>query len=249
MSRRICMTVSAALIAATATAQESPFVGNWSGVWDNKTVQHNELNVLAVDAEGRVTALYCAQRQDGSGFFFHVKPGGIESSIDGQVLRFNRPKLKMKYKLHPGRGRQADVQVHAQGEDGDAEDVAARAVGLCRWYRTADARVAGTAIHRTRRHHYPHPRPRDVHRSPRSAEAISAIRNASISPSTRTVTSRASIETDPIGPGPFALSTSSAANAGCGSESTIAGGADDATASSPWRAALRHVDNCQRETP
>ena len=98
MSRRICMTVSAVLIAATATAQESPFVGNWSGVWDNKTVQHNEFNVLAVDAEGRVTALYCAQRQDGSGFFFHVKRGGIESSIDGQVLRFNRPRLKMKYK-------------------------------------------------------------------------------------------------------------------------------------------------------
>ena len=42
-----------------------------------------------------------------------------------------------------------------------------------------------------------HPRPRDVHRSPRSAEAISATRDASIAPSRRTVTSRASITTDP----------------------------------------------------
>ena len=65
------------------------------------------------------------------------------------------------------------------------------------------------SVHRTRGHHHPHPRPRHVHRSPRSAEAISAIRVASISPSRRTVIPRASITTDPIGPGPVAPSTSS----------------------------------------
>ena len=65
----------------------------------------------------------------------------------------------------------------------------------------------------------------------------------------RTLTSRASITTDPIGPGPVALSTSSAANAGCGRGSTPNGSADDATASLPWRARLRHVDNCQRDIP
>ena len=99
MVRRICLTVGAACIAASAMAQEtSPFVGNWSGVWSHSG-QHNEFNVLAVDAEGRITALYCTLKNDGSGIFFHVKPGGIESSIDGQVLRFKRPKRKYKYTL------------------------------------------------------------------------------------------------------------------------------------------------------
>ena len=99
MVRRICLTVGVACIAASAMAQETnPFVGNWSGVWDDNG-QHNEFNVLAVDAEGRITALYCTLKNDGSGIFFHVKPGGIESSIDGQVLRFKRPKRKYKYTL------------------------------------------------------------------------------------------------------------------------------------------------------
>ena len=98
MIRRICLTVAAACIAASTGAQEtSPFMGNWSGVWD-KHGQHNELNVLAVDTEGRITALYCTQRGDGTGFYFHVKPGGVESSIDGKVLSFKRRKLRMKYK-------------------------------------------------------------------------------------------------------------------------------------------------------
>ena len=39
------------------------------------------------------------------------------------------------------------------------------------------------------------------------------------------VASRASITTDPVGPGPVARSTSSATNAGCDSESTTAAGA------------------------
>ena len=102
MFRNICMTVAAACIAASSIAQEpSQFVGNWSGEWDHKKGkgQLNELNILAVDAEGRVTALYCFERPDGSGSFFQVKPGGIESSIDGKVLRFKHPWGKFKYTL------------------------------------------------------------------------------------------------------------------------------------------------------
>ena len=45
------------------------------------------------------------------------------------------------------------------------------------------------------------------------------------------------------------LSTSNVANADCGCGSTPTGSADDATASLPWRARLRHVDNCQRDIP
>ena len=135
MIRRICLALAAACIAASTAAQEpSPFVGNWSGVWV-KGDQHNELNVLAVDAEGRITALYCAQRPDGSGFFFHVKPGGIESSIDGDVLRFNRPKLKMKYKYtltgddtlkfhYTRKGRTATLKMSRQEPSGCAAGIA-----------------------------------------------------------------------------------------------------------------------------
>ena len=47
--------------------------------------------------------------------------------------------------------------------------------------------------------------------------------------------------------GPVALSTSSVANAGCACRATSTGCVDDATASLPWRATLRHVDNCQRD--
>ncbi len=119
----------------------------------------------------------------------------------------------------------------------------------------------------------PHRCSRGDHRSPRNADATSAIRQPPISPSRRTVTPRALIETDAIeaGPlalstafevarqrsdmedaieaGPLALSTSSVANAGCGSGSTTTGSADDGTASLPWRARLRHDDNCQRDSP
>ena len=102
MIRRIGLTVGAALIAASATAQEtSPFVGNWSGEWDHKKGkgQLNELNILAVDAKGQISALYCYERPNGSGSFFQVKPGGIESSIDGKVLRFKHTWGKFKYTL------------------------------------------------------------------------------------------------------------------------------------------------------
>ncbi|MDD9981674.1 MAG: hypothetical protein OXU81_10010 [Gammaproteobacteria bacterium] len=46
-----------------------------------------------------------------------------------------------------------------------------------------------------------------------------------------------------------AITISSAANDGGDSESTTADGADDTTASLPRRAALRRVDNRQREMP
>ena len=102
MFRKICMILAAACIAASSTAEEpSPFVGNWSGEWDHKKGkgQLNELNILGVDAEGRITALYCFERPNGSGSFFQVKPGRIESSIDGNLLRFKHPWGKFKYTL------------------------------------------------------------------------------------------------------------------------------------------------------
>ena len=51
--------------------------------------------------------------------------------------------------------------------------------------------------HWTRSYHNLHPRPRDDHRSPRSAEATSAIRKPPMSRSRPTVTPRASIDTAP----------------------------------------------------
>ena len=51
--------------------------------------------------------------------------------------------------------------------------------------------------HRTRSYHNLHPRPRDDHRSPRSAEATSAIRKPPMSRSRPTATPRASIDTAP----------------------------------------------------
>ena len=67
------------------------------------------------------------------------------------------------------------------------------------------------------------------------------------------LTPRASIVTDPIESGPVALSTSSVANAGYGSDPSTtgsgSGSADDATANLPWRARLRHADNCLRDNP
>ena len=104
MIRKICLIVTATCFAASTIAiagEPSSFVGNWSGEWDHKKGkgQLNELNILAVDAKGRITALYCFERPDGSGSFFQVKPGGIESSIRGKVLRFKHPWGKSKYTL------------------------------------------------------------------------------------------------------------------------------------------------------
>ena len=95
-------------------------------------------------------------------------------------------------------------------------------------------------VHRPRRHHDPRPRARDDHRSALSAEAIAAIRPASMSPSKRTVTPRASIETEPSEPRPGsgARSTSAVANAGSRSQpsTTNSGSVDDASVSLPRRA-------------
>ena len=75
--RRSGPLAAAALAIGTAASAdaEHPFLGNWSGVWDNG--QHNEFNVVSVDAKGRITALYCAERPNGSGFYFNIEPEGI----------------------------------------------------------------------------------------------------------------------------------------------------------------------------
>ena len=81
-----------------SSAAESPFVGNWSGVWDNG--QHNEFRVVSIDDDGRATALYCAARGDG-GFYIDITPDGIETTLkrSGKVLEFRRPKSKMRYRF------------------------------------------------------------------------------------------------------------------------------------------------------
>lgn len=102
ITKTLCLALSAGLIATAVAAtgdEPSPFVGNWSGVWPNG--QHNELNVVAVDADGQITAVYCAERPNGMGFWFDIEPGGIESSIKrrGRVLHFARTEDKMRYRF------------------------------------------------------------------------------------------------------------------------------------------------------
>ena len=100
IANRLCLALTAGLIATAAAAEETnPFIGNWSGVWPNG--QHNEFNVVAVDPQGQITAVYCAERPNGFGFWFDVEPGGIESSIKrrGRVLAFARPENKMRYRF------------------------------------------------------------------------------------------------------------------------------------------------------
>lgn len=90
---------AAALALTTAShAAESPFVGNWSGIWDNG--QHNEFRVVSIDDEGRATALYCAARGDGR-FYFDITPDTIETTLkrSGKRLEFRRPKAKMQYRF------------------------------------------------------------------------------------------------------------------------------------------------------
>ena len=62
-------------------------MGSWRSEWHHKKGkgQLNELTVLAVDAEGRITAEYCFQRPDGVVSFFHVNPGGIEIVDQGRM--------------------------------------------------------------------------------------------------------------------------------------------------------------------
>ena len=93
-----------AFIAATssAIAETSPFVGNWAGEWDHRKGkgQLNELTIIDVDNEGRVTALYCFERANGDGRYFQIKPGVIESSIKDNALRFKKKHWgRFKYTL------------------------------------------------------------------------------------------------------------------------------------------------------
>ena len=100
IAKSLCLALSAGLLATTAVADEpSPFLGNWSGVWPNG--QHNEFNVVAVTPEGQITAVYCAERPNGFGFWFDIEPGGIESSIKrrGKALHFARTEDKMRYRF------------------------------------------------------------------------------------------------------------------------------------------------------
>ena len=95
IAKKLCLALAAGLIATTVAAEEpSPFLGNWSGMWPNG--QHNEFNVVAVNAEGQITAIYCAERPNGFGFWFD-----IESSIKrrGRVLGFARTEDKMRYRF------------------------------------------------------------------------------------------------------------------------------------------------------
>ena len=100
IAKKLCLALAAGLIATSVAAQESnPFLGNWSGVWP--TGQHNEFNVVAVDPDGQITAIYCAERPNGVGFWFDIEPGGIESSIKrrGRVLAFARTEDRMRYRF------------------------------------------------------------------------------------------------------------------------------------------------------
>ena len=100
--RTACGLAAAAVLTVTpivpSSAADSPFIGNWSGVWDNG--QHNEFRVVSIDDDGRATALYCAERGEG-GFYFDVTPDGIETTLkrSGKVLEFRRPKSKMRYRF------------------------------------------------------------------------------------------------------------------------------------------------------
>ena len=99
---KLSLALLAGLLAAAAAADNhppSPFLGNWSGVWPNG--QHNEFNVVAVDADGQITAVYCALQPHGVYFGFDVEPGMIETTYKrkGRVLEFRRPDQKMRYRF------------------------------------------------------------------------------------------------------------------------------------------------------
>ena len=98
--RRLTGGVLLTALCATAQAADtetSPFVGFWSGTWENG--QHNEFHVREVTSEGEVRALYCATQPDGTAFYFDIGPNAIPGSIKGKVLRFKRPKLRYKFVL------------------------------------------------------------------------------------------------------------------------------------------------------
>ena len=142
IAKKLCLALAAGLIATTVAAEEpSPFLGNWSGVWPNG--QHNEFNVVAVNAEGQITAVYCAERPNGFGFWFDIEPEGIQSSIKrrgtGPVLRPTRRQDALP--IHPERRRHPHLPIHPQGQAQHASDGATRTLGLRRTDRAPSARV------------------------------------------------------------------------------------------------------------
>ena len=143
ITNKLCLALTAGLIATAVAAEETnPFIGNWSGVWPNG--QHNEFNVVAVSAEGQITAVYCAEQPNGFAFWFDIEPGGIESSIKrrGRVLHFARREDKMRYRFTLSRRRHPHLPIHPQGQALDARDVAARTIGVRRAHRATNARVS-----------------------------------------------------------------------------------------------------------
>ena len=99
-ARTIAGAAAAAALALTTAshATDSPFVGTWTGTWESGQV--NEFRVVAVDDEGRATALYCAARGDG-GFYFDITPDTIKTTLkrSGKRLEFRRPTAKMRYRF------------------------------------------------------------------------------------------------------------------------------------------------------
>ena len=145
MLRNICITLAAACIAASSAAEEpSRFVGNWAGEWDHKKGERqlNELNIRAVDAEGRITALYCFERATGP-----------DRSSKSSPVESNRPSTgrccasstRGEVQVHPHRRRHAATAPVTQGQGVEDDDVTPGAVGLCRLDQATNAGVDGAA--------------------------------------------------------------------------------------------------------
>ena len=112
-----------------AAEDDHPFIGNWTGTWDNGQV--NEFRVVSIDDDGRATALYCAARGDGR-FYFDITPDGIETTLkrSGAVLEFRRPKMRYRFTLTgddtPG------FPLHQSREARHPENGSSAAIGMCR---------------------------------------------------------------------------------------------------------------------
>ena len=127
-----------AISLANPAAADSPFVGNWSGVWDNG--QHNEFRIVSVDDDGRATALYCAARGDG-GFYFDITPDTIETTLkrSGKRLEFRRPKSKTRYRFTLTGEDTLDFRYTRAGKHGTLKMVRAEPSGCAKRIRPPNA--------------------------------------------------------------------------------------------------------------
>ena len=101
------------------TGRTSPFLGTWTGTWDSGQV--NEFRVLAVDDDGRATALYCAKRPGpgGFGFWFDVTPDTIPSKLSrgGKRIEFRQPNGQRRYRFTlRGDGESLDFRYTEKGK-------------------------------------------------------------------------------------------------------------------------------------